>query len=172
MTENQPPKDENSQETMNSGKLETVQNIDLDKPSPTDSINALDDRETAMPSNSSKKAKTIKDDSRPASFRVSQALYKTILTNLHVILVVFVVGLIGWVAWYLSPLTASNTTYNAEANENAVSLVVDNLGAYLARAHTMSLLHRGGVVRSTWQYRQLCRHLSLAAASRHSLNTP
>ena len=38
MTENQPPKDENSQETMNSGKLETVQNIDLDNPSPTDSI--------------------------------------------------------------------------------------------------------------------------------------
>lgn len=128
MTENQTAKDENSQETMNSGKLETVQNIDLDNPSPTDSINALDDRETAMPSNSSKKAKTIKDDSRPASFRVSQALYKTILTNLQVILVVFVVGLIGWVAWYLSPLTASNTTYNAEANENAVSLVVDNLG--------------------------------------------
>nr|WP_313090828.1 penicillin-binding transpeptidase domain-containing protein [Moraxella sp. CTOTU48268] len=128
MTENQTPKDENSQETMNSGKLETVQNIDLDNPSPTDSINDLDDRETAMPSNSSKKAKTIKDDSRPASFRVSQALYKTILTNLQVILVVFVVGLIGWVAWYLSPLTASNTTYNAEANENAVSLVVDNLG--------------------------------------------
>ena len=29
MTENQPPKDENSQETMNSGKLETVQNIDF-----------------------------------------------------------------------------------------------------------------------------------------------
>ena len=128
MTENQNPKDENSQETMNSGKLETVQNIDLDNPSPTDSINDLDGRETAMPSNSSKKAKTIKDDSRPVSFRVSQALYKTILTNLQVILVVFVVGLIGWVAWYLSPLTASNTTYNAAANENAVSLVVDNLG--------------------------------------------
>ena len=128
MTENQTPKDENSQETMNSGDLETVQNIGLDNPSPTDSINDLDARETAMPSNSPKKAKTIKDDSRPASFRVSQALYKTILTNLQVILVVFVVGLIGWVACYLSPLTASNTTYNAEANENAVSLVVDNLG--------------------------------------------
>ena len=128
MTENQTPKDENSQETMNSGDLETVQNIGLDNPSPTDSINDLDARETAMPSNSPKKAKTIKDDSRPVSFRVSQALYKTILTNLQVILVVFVVGLIGWLAWYLSPLTASNTTYNAAANENAVSLVVDNLG--------------------------------------------
>lgn len=139
MTENQTPKDENSQETMNSGKLETVQKIDSNilpqDNNVTDSTTEIE--ETATPANTSDNTqasetknsnKKIKNDGKVASFRVSQALYKTILTNLQVILVVFVVGLIGWLAWYLSPLTASNTTYNAEANENAVSLVVDNLG--------------------------------------------
>lgn len=138
MTENQTPKDENSQETMNSGKLETVDNTgsetlsqdenvadSVDVEQITTSANASDNTQATETKNTNKK---IKNDGKVASFRVSQALYKTILTNLQVILVVFVVGLIGWVAWYLSPLTASNTTYNAEANENAVSLVVDNLG--------------------------------------------
>ncbi len=139
MTENQTPKDENSQETMNSGKLETVQNIDSNiLPQDNNVIDSTTEvEETATPANASDNTqatetkntnKKIKNDGKVASFRVSQALYKTILTNLQVILVVFVVGLIGWLAWYLSPLTASNTTYNAEANENAVSLVVDNLG--------------------------------------------
>ena len=138
MTENQTPKDENSQETMNSGKLETVNNTGSDTLSQDENVadsvdveqittpaNASDNTQASETKNSNKK---IKNDGKVASFRVSQALYKTILTNLQVILVVFVVGLIGWLAWYLSPLTASNTTYNAEANENAVSLVVDNLG--------------------------------------------
>ena len=138
MTENQTPKDENSQETMNSGKLETVNNTGSDTLSQDENVadsvdveqitppaNASDNTQASETKNTNKK---IKNDGKVASFRVSQALYKTILTNLQVILVVFVVGLIGWLAWYLSPLTASNTTYNAEANENAVSLVVDNLG--------------------------------------------
>lgn len=138
MTENQTPKDENSQETMNSGKLETVNNTGSDTLSQDENVaDSVDFEETATPANASDNTqasetkntnKKIKNDGKVASFRVSQALYKTILTNLQVILVVFVVGLIGWLAWYLSPLTASNTTYNAEANENAVSLVVDNLG--------------------------------------------
>ena len=138
MTENQTPKDENSQETMNSGKLETVNNTGSDTLSQDENVaDSVDVEETATPANASDNTqasetkntnKKIKNDGKVASFRVSQALYKTILTNLQVILVVFVVGLIGWLAWYLSPLTASNTTYNAEANENAVSLVVDNLG--------------------------------------------
>lgn len=139
MTENQTPKDDNNQETMNSGKLETVQNIDSNiLPQDNNVIDSTTEvEETATPANASDNTqasetkntnKKIKNDGKVASFRVSQALYKTILTNLQVILVVFVVGLIGWLAWYLSPLTASNTTYNAEANENAVSLVVDNLG--------------------------------------------
>ena len=138
MTENQTPKDENSQETMNSGDLETVNNTGSDTLSQDENVaDSVDFEETATPANASDNTqasetkntnKKIKNDGKVASFRVSQALYKTILTNLQVILVVFVVGLIGWLAWYLSPLTASNTTYNAEANENAVSLVVDNLG--------------------------------------------
>ena len=139
MTENQTPKDDNNQETMNSGKLETVQNIDSNiLPQDNNVIDSTTEvEETATPANASDNTqasetkntnKKIKNDGKVSSFRVSQALYKTILTNLQVILVVFVVGLIGWLAWYLSPLTASNTTYNAEANENAVSLVVDNLG--------------------------------------------
>lgn len=138
MTENQTPKDENSQETMKSGKLETVNNTGSDTLSQDGNVaDSVDFEETATPANASDNTqasetkntnKKIKNDGKVASFRVSQALYKTILTNLQVILVVFVVGLIGWLAWYLSPLTASNTTYNAEANENAVSLVVDNLG--------------------------------------------
>lgn len=138
MTENQTPKDENSQETMNSGKLETVNNTGSDTLSQDESVaDSVDVEQITTPANVSDNTqatetkntnKKIKNDGKVASFRVSQALYKTILTNLQVILVVFVVGLIGWVAWYLSPLTASNTTYNAEANENAVSLVVDNLG--------------------------------------------
>ena len=137
MTENQTPKDENSQETMNSGNLETVNNTGSDTLSQDENVADSVDVEQTTPANASDNTqasktkntnKKIKDDGKVASFRVSQALYKTILTNLQVILVVFVVALIGWVAWYLSPLTASNTTYNAEANENAVSLVVDNLG--------------------------------------------
>ena len=134
MTENQTPKDENSQETMNSGDLETVNNTGSDTLSQDENVaDSVDFEETATPANASDNTqasetkntnKKIKNDGKVASFRVSQALYKTILTNLQVILVVFVVGLIGWLAWYLSPLTASNTTYNAEANENAVSLVV------------------------------------------------
>ena len=138
MTENQTPKDENSQETMNSGKLETVNNTGSDTLSQDENVaDSVDVEQITTPANASDNTqasetkntnKKIKNDGKVASFRVSQALYKTILTNLQVILVVFVVGLIGWVAWYLSPLTASNTTYNAEANENAVSLVVDNLG--------------------------------------------
>ena len=138
MTENQTPKDENSQETMNSGKLETVNNTGSDTLSQDENVaDSVDVEQITTPANASDNTqasetkntnKKIKNDGKVASFRVSQALYKTILTNLQVILVVFVVGLIGWLAWYLSPLTASNTTYNAEANENAVSLVVDNLG--------------------------------------------
>nr|WP_312275606.1 penicillin-binding transpeptidase domain-containing protein [Moraxella sp. CTOTU46711] len=138
MTENQIPKDENSQETMNSGDLETVNNTGSDTLSQDKNVaDSVDVEQIATPANTSDNTqasetkntnKKIKNDGKVASFRVSQALYKTILTNLQVILVVFVVGLIGWLAWYLSPLTASNTTYNAEANENAVSLVVDNLG--------------------------------------------
>ena len=138
MTENQTPKDENSQETMNSGKLETVNNTGSDTLSQDENVaDSADVEQLTPPANASENTqasetkstnKKIKNDGKVASFRVSQALYKTILTNLQVILVVFVVGLIGWLAWYLSPLTASNTTYNAEANENAVALVVDNLG--------------------------------------------
>jgi hypothetical protein len=134
MTENQTPKDENSQETMNSGKLETVQNIGSDTLSQDENVaDSVDVEQITTPDNTQASEtkntnKKIKNDGKVASFRVSQALYKTILTNLQVILVVFVVGLIGWLAWYLSPLTASNTTYNAEANENAVAVVVDNLG--------------------------------------------
>ena len=138
MTENQTPKDENSQETMNSGKLETVNNTGSDTLSQDENVaDSVDVEQITPPANASDNTqatetkntnKKIKNDGKVASFRDSQALDKTIVTNLQVILVVFVVGLIGWLAWYLSPLTASNTTYNAEANENAVSLVVDNLG--------------------------------------------
>lgn len=60
------------------------------------------------------------------NFRVTQALYKTILTNIKVILVLFLVGLAGWLFWYLSPLTAANSTYNANAHETALKLVVNH----------------------------------------------
>lgn len=137
MTENQTPKDDNNQQGINRSQLETVNNTGSDTLSQDENVADSVDVEQTTPANASDNTqasetkttnKKIKDDGKVASFRVSQALYKTILTNLQVILVVFVVGLIGWVAWYLSPLTASNTTYNAAANENAVSLVVDNLG--------------------------------------------
>lgn len=60
------------------------------------------------------------------NFRVSQALYRTILTNLNVILVIFLLGLIAWLVWYLSPLTTDNNTYNAQNYESALTVVVDN----------------------------------------------
>lgn len=65
--------------------------------------------------------------SQNSNFRVAQALYKTILTNIKVILVLFLVGLAGWLFWYLSPLTEANSTYNATAHETALRLVVNNL---------------------------------------------
>lgn len=74
-----------------------------------------------------KAAKKSANGSSGANFRVSQALYKTILTNLNVVLVLFIAGLVGWLVWYLSPLTQSNTTYNATAHETAVALVVNSL---------------------------------------------
>ena len=43
------------------------------------------------------------DDPALVNFRLSQALYSTILTNLNVILVLFIIGLGGWLLWYLSP---------------------------------------------------------------------
>lgn len=133
MTDKAPNDDNHEIETpKNEGQNAIVSNSPLDT---TDSNTEVDSEATeiAMSANSSQETKKgatkkIKDDSRPASFRVSQALYKTILTNLQVILVVFIIGLVGWIIWYLSPLTSANTTYNAEANEAAVSLVVDNLG--------------------------------------------
>lgn len=67
-----------------------------------------------------------KNDTPTQNFRLSQALYKTILTNLNVILVLFIAGLIGWLVWYLSPLTENNTTYNATAHETAVAVVVNS----------------------------------------------
>ncbi|WP_395146880.1 hypothetical protein ACF3N0_08105 [Moraxella atlantae] len=67
------------------------------------------------------------DDPAPANFRLSQALYSTILTNLNVILVLFIIGLGGWLLWYLSPLTAQNSTYNAEQYQNALALVVSSI---------------------------------------------
>ncbi|PQK83338.1 hypothetical protein, partial [Pantoea ananatis] len=105
MTENQTPKDENSQETMNSGKLETVNNTGSDTLSQDENVaDSVDVEQITTPANASDNTqasetkntnKKIKNDGKVASFRVSQALYKTILTNLQVILVVFVVGLIG-----------------------------------------------------------------------------
>ena len=55
MTENQTPKDENSQETMNSGKLETVQNIDSNiLPQDNNVIDSTTEvEETATPANAS-----------------------------------------------------------------------------------------------------------------------
>ena len=54
MTENQPPKDENSQETMNSGKLETVNNTGSDTLSQDENVaDSVDVEETAPPANAS-----------------------------------------------------------------------------------------------------------------------
>ena len=132
MTDQRTPENQNKLNMMSHDDVETVKPTDADTLSQDERIdeciNGLEARE-AKPENASNAfKKNKKDDSRPASFRVSQALYKTILTNLQVILVVFIVGLVGWIIWYLSPLTSANTTYNAAANEAAVSLVVDNLG--------------------------------------------
>ena len=78
-----------------------------------------------------------RDDSRaPANFRLSQALYNTILTNLTVILVLFILGLGGWLLWYLSPLTAQNTTYNAEQYQNALALVVGSIEPVTTASNT------------------------------------
>ncbi|WP_394261573.1 hypothetical protein [Moraxella boevrei] len=60
-------------------------------------------------------------------FRLSQTLYRTILTNLQIILTVFLMGVIIWLGWYLLPMTASNNTYNAENYENALNIVVQNV---------------------------------------------
>ena len=96
---------------------------------PNDDMNKTQMLQEKTVSNANNSKKTGKSTSTAhTDFRISQALYKTILTNLQVILVVFMVALIGWLVWYLSPLTATNTTYNAEAHEKAVSLLVDNLG--------------------------------------------
>ncbi|MFW2176968.1 MULTISPECIES: hypothetical protein [unclassified Moraxella] len=107
----------------------------------TENLNGDTSHETATPAESSNsempktKNKKTKDDGKSADFRVSQALYKTILTNLNVIVVLFIVGLIGWLVWYLSPLTQNNTTYNATAHETAVAIVVNSL-ANQANANT------------------------------------
>ncbi len=55
MTENQTPKDDNNQETMNSGKLETVQNIDSNiLPQDNNVIDSTTEvEETATPANAS-----------------------------------------------------------------------------------------------------------------------
>ena len=87
---------------------------------PNDDMNKTQMLQEKTVSNANNSKKTGKSTSTAhTDFRISQALYKTILTNLQVILVVFMVALIGWLVWYLSPLTATNTTYNAEAHEKA-----------------------------------------------------
>lgn len=94
MTENQTPKDENSQETMNSGDLETINNTGSDTLSQKNVADSVDVKQITAPANASDNTqasekntnKKIKNDGKVASFRVSQALYKTILTNLQVIL--------------------------------------------------------------------------------------
>ena len=54
MTENQTPKDENSQETMNSGDLETVNNTGSDTLSQDENVaDSVDFEETATPANAS-----------------------------------------------------------------------------------------------------------------------
>jgi hypothetical protein len=85
------------------------------------------DSATTVAPTTVKNNKKHKDDDKVADFRVSQALYKTILTNLNVVLVLFIAGLIAWLIWYLSPLTQNNTTYNATAHETAVGIVVNSL---------------------------------------------
>ena len=81
MTENQTPKDENSQETMNSGDLETVNNTGSDTLSQDENVaDSVDFEETATPANASDNTqasetkntnKKIKNDGKVASFRVS-----------------------------------------------------------------------------------------------------
>lgn len=61
-----------------------------------------------------------------SNFRLTQALYNTILTNLKVILGLFLVALVGWLFLYLMPLTQANSTYNANSHETALNLVVAN----------------------------------------------
>lgn len=137
MTENQTAKDESNQDTIQSDDLETVKKTDSKTPlqdnDVTDSMPNVEEPPTPAESKTNKKPKTIKDDGKVADFRVSQALYKTILTNLNVILVLFILGLIGWLVWYLSPLTSANTTYNATAHETAVGIVV---GSFVNTANT------------------------------------
>ncbi len=78
MTENQTPKDENSQETMNSGKLETVNNTGSDTLSQDENVadsadveqitpptNASDNTEASETKNTNKK---IKNDGKVAGF--------------------------------------------------------------------------------------------------------
>lgn len=137
MTENQIPQDDSSQDADslkigNNDDLETVKSTDSENLPQEENVtdSTTDVEESATPANTQDQKKSkrkIKDDGKVASFRVSQALYKTILTNLNVILVLFIAGLIGWLVWYLSPLTENNTTYNATAHETAVALVVNNL---------------------------------------------
>lgn len=64
--------------------------------------------------------------SQNRNFRLTQALYNTILTNLKVILGLFIVALVGWLFLYLMPLTEANSTYNANSHETALNLVVTN----------------------------------------------
>lgn len=73
----------------------------------------------------------MSQQSPQSSFRVSQALYKTILTNLKVILGVFLFGLVIWLFLYLMPLTASHSTYNADSHERALKLTIN----YLVDSH-------------------------------------
>ena len=54
MTENQTPKDENSQETMNSGKLETVNNTGSDTLSQDENVaDSVDVEQITTPANAS-----------------------------------------------------------------------------------------------------------------------
>ncbi len=137
MTENQTPKDANETDLTNETNSDVVTDETEELATPTQS-------ETPT----KKQAKTHKDDGKVANFRqdfrIRQALYKTILTNLNVILVLFILGLIGWLVWYLSPLTENNTTYNATAHETAVALVVNNLAnSNLANSNVVSVSDNG-----------------------------
>lgn len=130
MTENQTPKDDNHETEVTEQEI-VSDNPDTDKNTENNADSIENETvETATPEKSSKptnkQAKQYKDTGKSSNFRVSQALYKTILTNLNVVLMLFIVGLIGWLVWYLSPLTENNTTYNATAHEDAVALVVNN----------------------------------------------
>ncbi len=61
------------------------------------------------------------------NFRLSQALYQTILKNMGIVLIVCILGVPIWIYGWLKPYILKNPTYNQQDKEQALQLVVYHL---------------------------------------------